>query len=996
MCKKLILLVSFVLVAGLVGGLANANPLHQDPGPDGIVSVEAEHFDENVPLSGAEWVEVGPTEGFTGTAGMQVLGPSFYDPGYADTSPRLEYEINFVKTGTHYVWILAWAAGGADDSCHVGLDGEETPLSSNWSGGGNNWSNGRYPETGRAQFEVTSTGIHVLDIWVREDGLIADKIVLTTNPDYTPTGDGPPESHRGPVLNAFNPSPAESEIYLDTWASLAWSAGATAASHDVYFSDNFDDVNDGTPDSSAFRGNQPSTFLVVGFPGFAYPDGLVPGTTYYWRVDEIEADGTTIHKGIVWNFWIPPRKAYDPEPADGTPFIDPDEILSWTAGFNAKLHHVYFGDNFDDVNSGVVGLPQGTTDYTPGPLEHNKVYYWRVDEFDGLNTYKGDVWSFKTAKVGGGMRGDYYRGMNFENLVMTRLDPQIDFNWGDPGSPDASVGDDNFSARWSGEVEVAFTETYTFYTNTDDGVRLWVDGQELIDDWEDQSAIENFGTIDLVAGNVYGLLMEYYENSGGAVAELRWSSPSTPKQLIPQAALSPPVKAGSPNPPDGAPDVKMMPILRWDAGDYAASHDVYLGTDEEAVRNADTSSPEYKGTKDLGSERYEPEKLTWFTTYYWRIDEVNDVTLGSPWTGNVWSFTTGDFLVVDDFEDYDIGNNEIWWAWKDGFGYASHPTLPPYAGNGTGSMVGDETTASYTEETIVHGAWQAMPFFYDNNMQGKSSYSEAELTLDKMRDWTEEDVTQLVLWFHGDGANAPEQMYVKLNGSKVVYHGDAADITRPQWKQWTIDLTSFGVNLQNVTSFSIGFGNDTNPAPGGSGMVLFDDIRLYRSAPPEVVVSSEEIWFEAESADTIGASWRIYDNPTSSAGRHIGSDNGDGSDGDTAPGAEWVATYNFNATGGVYKILIRAIAPSGGDDSFWVRVPTATSQSHEDPDQPGTGWVRFNGIDAPDEWNWDEVHSNDHDDAVVNWTLPAGTHTLEIAKREDGTWLDTIVISKID
>jgi hypothetical protein len=459
--------------------------------------------------------------------------------------------------------------------------------------------------------------------------------------------------------------------------------------------------------------------------------------------------------------------------------------------------------------------------------------------------------------------------------------------------------------------------------------------------------------------------------------------------------LSPPVKAGSPNPPNGAPDVKMMPILRWNAGDYAASHDVYLGTDEEAVRNADTSSPEYKGAKDLGSESYEPEKLTWFTTYYWRIDEVNDVRPDSPWTGNLWSFTTGDFLVVDDFEDYDIGNNEIWWAWKDGFGYASHPTLPPYAGNGTGSMVGDETTSSYTEETIVHGGLQAMPFFYDNNMQGRSRYSEAELTLENMRDWTEEGVTELVLWFHGNVANAPEQMYVKLNGSKVVYDGGAADITRPQWKQWTINLASFGVNLQNVTSFSIGFGNDTNPTPGGSGMVLFDDIRLYRTAP-EFVVSSEEIWFEAESADTIGASWRIYDDPTSSGGRHIGSENGDGSDGDTAPGAEWVATYNFDVAGGVYKILIRAIAPSGGDDSFWVRIPTATSQTHEDPDQPGTGWVRFNGVDAPDGWNWDEVHSNDHDDAVVNWTLPAGPNTLEIAKREDGTWLDTIVISKID
>jgi hypothetical protein len=420
---------------------------------------------------------------------------------------------------------------------------------------------------------------------------------------------------------------------------------------------------------------------------------------------------------------------------------------------------------------------------------------------------------------------------------------------------------------------------------------------------------------------------------------------------------------------------------------------VYLGTDEEAVKNADTSSPEYKGAKDFGSESYEPAKLTWYTTYYWRIDEVNNVTLGSPWTGNVWSFTTGDFLVVDDFEDYDIGNNEIWWAWKDGFGYASHPTKPPYAGNGTGSMVGDETTNSYTEETIVHGGWQAMPFFYDNNMQGKSKYSEAELTLDTMRDWTEEGVTELVLWFHGDGANAPEQMYVKLNGSKVVFDGDAADITRPQWKQWTIDLASSGVNLQNVTSFSIGFGNDTNPTPGGSGMVLFDDIRLYRTAP-EIVGPSEEIWIEAEAADTITAPMLIYDDPLASGGKFIGTTDDVGNSSDSPP-PDGIATYNFAVQGGTYKVSCRIIIPNG--DSFWVRIPGAANLiPGEDPDNPGTGWVRWSDPPDSDNWFWYDVFSGDHGQAVANWTLPAGQYTLEIARREDAALLDAIVISKID
>ena len=130
MCKQLIHLVSFVLVLGLATGVAVADPLNQDTGPDGIVSVEAEHFDANIEVGGHAWEETGPAGGFTGTAGMHAPNGQggHGNTGYAETSERLEYEINFVKTGTHYVWILAWGADGTDDSCHVGLDGVETPL----------------------------------------------------------------------------------------------------------------------------------------------------------------------------------------------------------------------------------------------------------------------------------------------------------------------------------------------------------------------------------------------------------------------------------------------------------------------------------------------------------------------------------------------------------------------------------------------------------------------------------------------------------------------------------------------------------------------------------------------------------------------------------------------------------------------------------------------------------------------------------------------------
>jgi len=479
---------------------------------------------------------------------------------------------------------------------------------------------------------------------------------------------------------ALGPNPEDGALYPDTWVNLSWLPGGFAVSHDVYIGDNFDDVNAGA--ESTFQGNQAGTFIVVGFPGFAYPDGLVPGTTYYWRIDEVnDTEPNSPWKGDVWSFSIPPKTAYNPDPADGAEMVAPDVQLSWTGGFGSKLHTVYFGDNFDDVNNAAGGLPQGTATYTPGTLKMAKTYYWRVDEFDVIDTHKGDVWSFTTQ---------------------------------------------------------------------------------------------------------------------GAV--------------------------GSPDPANGAVDVKHTPVLTWSPGVYAVSHQVYFGTDKEAVRNANTGSPEYKGAGDLGSESYEPGKLQWNTTYYWRIDEANNVNPDSPWTGNVWSFTTANFLVVDDFESYndldpdDPESNRIFNVWLDGY---DDPT--------NGSLVGYESPP-FAEQTIVHGGNQSMPLYYDNSV----GYSEATLTLTYPRDWTENGVSTLTIWFRGDSANAAETLYVALNGSAVVNHDNPNAVQITTWTQWNIDLQAFadqGVNLANVNTIAIGLGNKKNPVAGGSGTMYFDDIRLYPPAP---------------------------------------------------------------------------------------------------------------------------------------------------------------------
>jgi inhibitor of cysteine peptidase len=296
--------------------------------------------------------------------------------------------------------------------------------------------------------------------------------------------------------------------------------------------------------------------------------------------------------------------------------------------------------------------------------------------------------------------------------------------------------------------------------------------------------------------------------------------------------------ADAPNPTSGAVDVRQTSILSWSPGEAAASHDVYFGT-ADAVKNADISSPEYKGSRNLDSESYDTGKLEWNTTYYWRVDEVEDG--GTIQKGNLWSFTTADFLIVyymelyNDINEDEPGSNRIYLAWLEGF---DNPAI-------NGSIVG-YSIVPFAEQTIVHGGRQSMPFSYDNSV-GKS---EATLTLTYPRDWTENGVNTLVIWYIGDAANAAEPMYVVLNGNAVVNHDNPDAALATTWTEWNIDLQAFadqGVNLTSVTSITLGLGNRANPVAGGSGMVYFDDIRLYRPAPEPLPI---EVHVDENGADS--------------------------------------------------------------------------------------------------------------------------------------------------
>jgi hypothetical protein len=210
------------------------------------------------------------------------------------------------------------------------------------------------------------------------------------------------------------------------------------------------------------------------------------------------------------------------------------------------------------------------------------------------------------------------------------------------------------------------------------------------------------------------------------------------------------VSAFSPDSHHGASDVSQPLILCWAPGYSALHHDVYFGEDREAVANATIESPAtYRGRQAAKLTTYNPGTLKLAKTYYWRIDEVNQTNPNSPWRGNIWSFTTGNFIVVDDFESYNDADNPTWLSWHDGLGYGIPGTPDGYPGNGTGSAIGNETEYTSVESTIVHGGRQSTPFYYHNNKYWCDKYSEAEKILSYPRDWTEEGVTELSLWFRG-------------------------------------------------------------------------------------------------------------------------------------------------------------------------------------------------------------------------------------------------------
>jgi len=703
---------------------------------------------------------------------------------------------------------------------------------------------------------------------------------------------------KGPQLKARDPDPPDGAPDV-TMPLLRWKAGETATWHDVYV---------GTNPTLG-----PADFVrrVQITSHWHDPPGFVPGTTYYWRIDEVEIDATTIHTGDVWSFTAATLIAYSPSPPDGAAFQDVGVDLGWSAGTGAVWHDVYFGTSQSDVANGTGGTlknaKQTAKTYDPGTLAMNTTYYWRIDEIDNAGKkYPGDVWSFKTMPDIPIKDPDLMGWWTFdEGVGTTALDWSGHGNHGTfRGNPKWVEGMDGGALDFDGLDDFIFTGKNALSLGVEGAkpksVTAWVftrafnnggifdlgarsNGQDFclrtlgsnnqwriqfwgspptwdldftyptLNEWVhltltyDGTTATAYGNGTYIASfspalntsntnpfqiGCYGWQANYFN---GIIDDVRLYKKALTVDEIKEAMRGNPTLAWNPKPANKSiTDVEQAVPLSWSAGERAAQHDVYFGTDQTAVANATAASTGIYRGRQVAASYVPPEGIQWGGgPYYWRIDEYN--TDGTLSAGRVWSFTVADYLIVDDFEDYtdDVGSR-IFQTWRDGFGF-SEPA-PGYPGNGTGSAVG-YAQAPFAEQTIVRGGKQSMPLEYNNSgATGKARYSETQREWASPLDWTKYSLKALTLYFYGAPANAAEQLYVALEDNaghiKVLNHPDIEAVQGGAWQEWNIELTQFsgaGVNLKAIKRMYIGLGNRTSPKAGGTGTIYIDDIRLYRS-----------------------------------------------------------------------------------------------------------------------------------------------------------------------
>ncbi len=541
-----------------------------------------------------------------------------------------------------------------------------------------------------------------------------------------------------------------------------------------------------------------------------------------------------------------------PEPANNAVDVWRDASLTWTAGLYAERHDVYLGTMLADVNAAdradprgvLVSQGQDAATYDPANLfAFGRTYYWRVDEVNAPPTestsFRGRIWSFTTEPYGYPIKPVKATA---SSVLGSTMGPEKTI---DGSGLDASDQHSSSSSQmWLSKkgqspiwIQYEFDKVYKLH-------QMWV--------WNSNQLIEpdaGFGAKDVTIetstdGTTWTALADvpqfnqatgepnYVHNTTvdfrGVQAKfvkltisLNWVDGTKQAGLSEIRFFYVPVKAFAPTPAAGASGVAVGAVLNWRPGREAAKHEVFLGTDPGAMTTGAASVATVAEHRlPLG-----PLGLEYGKTYYWKVNEVNDAAAPKSWDGDLWSFTTPDFGVVDDFESYNDTCDRIFFAWADGMGHngSSACGTTPRAGNGTGSTVGN-ANAPFAERTLVHGGRQSMPFAYDNTA-GKDT-SEAVRSFDAPQDWTAGGAKTLVLHFRGSVDNGPGQLYLNINGVKVVYSSTADALTRSLWKQWNVDLASVATSLEAVRTLAIGVSGT------GKGVLYVDDILLYRAAPP--------------------------------------------------------------------------------------------------------------------------------------------------------------------
>jgi hypothetical protein len=500
----------------------------------------------------------------------------------------------------------------------------------------------------------------------------------------------------------------------------------------------------------------------------------------------------------------PAIKATKPTPADKATDIPRDVALRWTAGADAQKHDVYLGTDLADVNNASVTKPlsmlvsAGQTGTTCAPLsllQYGKTYYWRVDEVGTSTVTKGDVWSFTVEPYAYPLKNvtatasSAQVGMGPENTVNGSGLNSADQHSTEPKDMWLSTGT---QPNW---IQFAFDKAYKLS-------EMWV--------WNSNQQIETF--IGFGAKNVK---VEYSTdgstwtqlqgvpqfaqatgaatytsnttvNFGGVFAKYVKLTINSQWGMVPQCGLSEvrffyvPVQARSPVPATGATGVNLDATLTWRPGREAASHKVYLGTDQQAVTSG--AAP----VSTAAGDSFSPASLQFGTTYYWKVNEVNDAATTKSWEGDVWSFTTQPYTVVDDFESYNDTDNRIYDTWIDGMT------------DGKSNSVVGYLQAPFAEQTILHGGKQSMPVEYNNI---KTPYfSETEQTFAPVQNWTVSGANTLVLYFQGRAPGFLQQASgTILMGSRGTDIWGTADQFRYAFKR----LTGNGAIVAKVESLVV-------------------------------------------------------------------------------------------------------------------------------------------------------------------------------------------------